>query len=156
MNEKLKKLINKEISKYPSDKKQSAVIAALAIMQNNRGWLSEEDISEVSKYLEMPEIAVLEVATFYNMFDLQPVGKYKISICTNISCMLRNSDEIVEHLKNKLKINFNEVTKDGKFCLKESECMGACGGAPLLTVNNQKMYENLDIPKIDSLLKELK
>jgi NADH-quinone oxidoreductase subunit E len=156
MNEKLKKLINKEISKYPSDKKQSAVIAALAIMQNNRGWLSEEDISEVSKYLEMPEIAVLEVATFYNMFDLQPVGKYKISICTNISCMLRNSDEIVEHLKNKLKINFNEVTKDGKFCLKESECMGACGGAPLLTINNQKMYENLDIPKIDSLLKELK
>jgi len=156
MNEKLKKLINKEISKYPSDKKQSAVIAALAIMQNSRGWLSEEDISEVSKYLEMPEIAVLEVATFYNMFDLQPVGKYKISICTNISCMLRNSDEIVEHLKNKLKINFNEVTKDGKFCLKESECMGACGGAPLLTINNQKMYENLDIPKIDSLLKELK
>jgi NADH-quinone oxidoreductase subunit E len=156
MNEKLKKLINKEISKYPSDKKQSAVIAALAIMQNNRGWLSEVDISEVSKYLEMPEIAVLEVATFYNMFDLQPVGKYKISICTNISCMLRNSDEIVEHLKNKLKINFNEVTKDGKFCLKESECMGACGGAPLLTINNQKMYENLDIPKIDSLLKELK
>jgi len=156
MNEKLKKLINKEISKYPSDKKQSAVIAALAIMQNNRGWLSEEDISEVSKYLEMPEIAVLEVATFYNMFDLQPVGKYKISICTNISCMLRNSDEIVEHLKNKLKINFNEVTKDGKFCLKESECMGACGGAPLLTINNQKMYENLDIAKIDSLLKELK
>ena len=156
MNEKLKKLINKEISKYPSDKKQSAVIAALAIMQNNRGWLSEEDISEVSKYLEMPEIAVLEVATFYNMFDLQPVGKYKISICTIISCMLRNSDEIVEHLKNKLKINFNEVTKDGKFCLKESECMGACGGAPLLTINNQKMYENLDIPKIDSLLKELK
>lgn len=156
MNEKLKKLINKEISKYPSDKKQSAVIAALAIMQNNRGWLSEEDISEVAKYLEMPEIAVLEVATFYNMFDLQPVGKYKISICTNISCMLRNSDEIVEHLKNKLKINFNEVTKDGKFCLKESECMGACGGAPLLTINNQKMYENLDIPKIDSLLKELK
>jgi NADH-quinone oxidoreductase subunit E len=70
--------------------------------------------------------------------------------------MLRNSDEIVEHLKNKLKINFNEVTKDGKFCLKESECMGACGGAPLLTINNQKMYENLDIPKIDSLLKELK
>jgi NADH-quinone oxidoreductase subunit E len=156
MNLKLKKLIDKELKKYPSDKKQSAVIAALAIMQNDRGWLSKEDISEVALYLDMPEIAVLEVATFYNMFDLKAVGKYKISICTNISCMLRNSDEIVEHLKNKLKINFNEVTKDGKFCLKESECMGACGGAPLLTINNQKMYENLDIPKIDSLLKELK
>ena len=132
MNLKLKKLIDKELKKYPSDKKQSAVIAALAIMQNDRGWLSKEDISEVALYLDMPEIAVLEVATFYNMFDLKSVGK------------------------EKLQIDFNEVTKDGKFCLKESECMGACGGAPLLTVNNQKMHENLNIDKVDQLLKELK
>src|SRR6056300_1949491 len=156
MIEKLRKLIDKEIAKYPADKKQSAVIAALAIMQHHRGWLSQEDISDVAIYLDMPEIAVLEVATFYNMFDLKAVGKYKLSICTDISCMLRDADHIVNHLKENLKIDFNEVTKDGKFCLKESECMGACGGAPLLTINNQKMYENLDMPKIDSLLKELK
>lgn len=156
MNVKLKKLIDKELKKYPSDKKQSAVIAALAIMQNDRGWLSKEDITEVALYLDMPEIAVLEVATFYNMFDLKAVGKYKLSICTNISCMLRDADHIVNHLKEKLKIDFNEVTKDGKFYLKESECMGACGGAPLLTVNNQKMHEHLNIDKVDQLLKELK
>ncbi|MFM1866023.1 MAG: hypothetical protein RIQ57_633 [Pseudomonadota bacterium] len=156
MIEKLRKLIDKEIAKYPTDKKQSAVIAALAIMQHHRGWLSQEDISDVAVYLDMPEIAVLEVATFYNMFDLKPVGKYKLSVCTNISCMLRDADQIVDHLKKKLKIDFNEITKDGKFCLKESECMGACEGAPLLTVNNQKMYEHLDIKKLDQLLKDLK
>ena len=97
MIEKLKKLIDKEVAKYPTDKKQSAVIAALAIMQHHRGWLSQDDISDVAVYLDMPEIAVLEVATFYNMFDLKPVGKYKLSICTNISCILLDADQIVDH-----------------------------------------------------------
>jgi NADH-quinone oxidoreductase subunit E len=156
MKTKIKKLIDKELKKYPVEKKQSAVIAALALMQNDRGWLSKEDINQVAEYLNMPEIAVLEVATFYNMFDLKPIGKYKISVCTNISCMLRNSDEIVNYLKKKLKIEFEEITKDGKFSLKESECMGACSGAPLITINNQKMYENLDENKIDQLLEKLK
>jgi NADH-quinone oxidoreductase subunit E len=104
----------------------------------------------------MPEIAAMEVATFYNMYDLNPVGQYKITICTNISCMLRGSDEIVDHLQNKLGVGFNEVTPDGKFCLKEGECMGCCGGAPLMHVNNTKMHEFLTTAKVDEILKELK
>ncbi len=103
----------------------------------------------------MPEIAALEVATFYNMYDLEPVGKHKITVCTNISCMLRNSDEIVEHLQTKLGVGFNEVTADGKFCLKEGECMGACGGAPLLSVNNATMHEFLTVEKVDEILEDL-
>ena len=99
----------------------------------SRCLLSQEDISDVAVYLDMPEIAVLEAATFYNMFDLKPVGKYKLSICTNISCMLRDADQIVDHLKKTLKIDFNEITKDGKFCLKESECM----------VSNVKKLDNI-------------
>lgn len=156
MNSKQKKLIDKEIAKFPSNQKQSAVMAALAIMQTERNWLSKQDITEVAEYLEMPEIAVLEVATFYNMYDLEPVGKYKIAVCTNISCMLRDSDEIVRHLKKKLKIEFNEITKDGRFCLKESECMGSCGGAPLMIINNKSMYENLTVEKIDQIIDKLK
>ena len=156
MNSKQKKLIDKEIAKFPWNQRQSAVMAALAIMQTERNWLSKQDITEVAEYLEMPEIAVLEVATFYNMYDLKPVGKYKIAVCTNISCMLRDSDEIVRHLKKKLKIEFNEITKDGRFCLKESECMGSCGGAPLMTINNKSMYENLTVEKIDQIIDKLK
>ncbi|MEK9770905.1 MAG: NADH-quinone oxidoreductase subunit NuoE [Nitrosomonadales bacterium] len=156
MNTKQKKLIDKEVAKFPLDQPQSAVMAALAIMQTEKNWLSEQDIAEVAQYLGMPEIAVLEVATFYNMYDLKPVGKYKISVCTNISCMLRNSDEIVDHLKKKLNIEFNEITKDGKFYLKESECMGACGGAPLISINNKSMYENLTVEKIDQIIDKLK
>lgn len=100
-------------------------MSALRIVQMERGWLSQESISEVAAYLGMPEIAALEVATFYNMYDTEPVGKYKITVCTNISCMLRDSDTIVEHLQEKLGIGFNEVSEDGRFCLKEGECMGA-------------------------------
>jgi NADH-quinone oxidoreductase subunit E len=103
----------------------------------------------------MPEIAALEVATFYNMYDLSPVGKYKITVCTNISCMLRDSDEIVHHLKAKLGVGFNEITPDGKFCLKEGECMGCCGGAPLMHINNTQMHEFLTVEKVDAILGEL-
>ena len=124
--------IDYELTKYPADQRQAAVMSALRIVQTERGWLSKESISEVAQYLSMPEIAALEVASFYNMYDLSPVGKYKITVCTNISCMLRDSDEIVSHLQTKLGVGFNEVTADGKFCLKEGECMGACGGAPLM------------------------
>ena len=148
--------IEYELTKYPADKRLAAVMSALRIVQTERGWLSKESISEVAEYLGVPDIAALEVATFYNMYDLQPVGKYKITICTNISCMLRDSDSIVNHLQNKLGVGFNEVTADGKFCLKEGECMGACGGAPLLSVNNHKMYEFLTPEKVDTILQELK
>lgn len=147
--------IDYELTKYPKDQRQAAVMSALRIVQVERGWLSKESISEVAQYLKMPEIAAMEVATFYNMYDLEPVGKYKISVCTNISCMLRNSDEIVDHLKQKLGIGFNEITADGKYCLKESECMGSCGGAPLLTVNNHKMHEFLTPTKVDEILESL-
>jgi NADH-quinone oxidoreductase subunit E len=147
--------IEYELSKYPKDRRQAAVMSALRIVQMERGWLSKESISEVAKYLCIPEIAALEVATFYNMYDLEPVGQHKITICTNISCMLRGSDEIVEHLQHKLGVGFNEVTPDGKFCLKEGECMGCCGGAPLLHVNNSEMHEFLTTEKVDALINEL-
>jgi len=147
--------IEYELAKYPKDKRQAAVMSALRIVQMERGWLSKESISEVANYLRIPEIAALEVASFYNMYDLQPVGEHKLTICTNISCMLRGSDEIVEHLQHKLGVGFNEVTPDGKFCLKEGECMGCCGGAPLLHVNNAVMHEFLTTEKVDALINEL-
>ena len=147
--------IDKELKKFPDDQKQSAIIATLQIIQTENGFLTNDLIAMAADYLDMPKIAAMEVATFYNMFELKPAGKYKISICTNISCALRDADDIVCHLKKKLKIDFNEVTKDKKFSLKESECMGACGGAPLMTVNNQKMYEYLTPQKVDQILEEL-
>lgn len=147
--------INYELTKYPADQRQAAVMSALRIVQTERGWLSKESITEVAQYLGMPEIAAMEVATFYNMYDLSPVGKYKVTICTNISCMLRGSDEIVNHLQQKLGVGFNEITSDGKFCLKEGECMGCCGGAPLMHVNNTQMHEFLTTEKVDAILEEL-
>ena len=148
--------IDYELTKYPANQRQAAVMSALRIVQTERGWLSKESITEVAQYLGMPEIAAMEVATFYNMYDLSPVGKYKITICTNISCMLRDSDVIVDHLKAKLGVGFNEVTPDGKFCLKEGECMGCCGGAPLMHVNNTEMHEFLTVEKVDAIIEELK
>ena len=150
------KKIDYELTKYPADQRQAAVMSALRIVQTERGWLSKESISEVAAYLRMPDIAALEVATFYNMYDLENVGKYKITICTNISCMLRDSDTIVNHLQTKLGVGFNEVTADGIFCLKEGECMGACGGAPLMTVNNHTMHEFLTPESVDVILESLK
>ncbi|MGB4812136.1 MAG: NADH-quinone oxidoreductase subunit NuoE [Methylophilaceae bacterium] len=144
--------IELELTKYPADQRQAAVVSALRIVQTERGWLSKESISEVAQYLRIPEIAAMEVATFYNMFDLQPVGEHKITICTNISCMLRGSDEIVNHLQTKLGIGFNEITPDGQFCLKEGECMGSCGGAPLMHINNTQMFEFLTPEKVDEIL----
>ena len=149
------KKIDYELTKYPADQRQAAVMSALRIVQTERGWLSKESITEVAQYLGMPEIAAMEVATFYNMYDLSPVGKYKITVCTNISCMLRGSDEIVNHLQQKLGVGFNEITPDGKFCLKEGECMGCCGGAPLMHVNNTQMHEFLTTEKVDAILEEI-
>ena len=148
--------IEYELTKYPADQRQAAVMSALRIVQTERGWLSKESISEVANYLKMPEIAAMEVASFYNMYDLVPVGDYKITVCTNISCMLRGSDEIVSHLKTKLGVGFNEITEDGKFCLKEGECMGCCGGAPLMHINNTQLHEFLTTEKVDEILKGLK
>ena len=150
------KKIEYELTKYPADHRQAAVMAALRIAQTEKGWLSKETITFVADYLGVPDIAVLEVASFYNMYEIEPVGKYKITICTNISCMLRDSDAIVHHLNKRLGIGFNETTADGKFTLKEGECMGTCGGAPLFHINNTKMCENLTPAKVDEILKGLK
>lgn len=149
------KRIDREIAKYPVDKKQSAVMSALAIAQEEKGWLADETISFVAEYLDMPPIAVYEVATFYNMYDLKPMGKYKITICTNLPCALSGSNEGAAYLKKKLGIEFNQTTADGKFTLKEGECFGACGDAPVLLVNNKRMCSFMTNEMIDKLLEEL-
>lgn len=143
------------ISRYPLDQKQSAVLGALRALQHEDGYLPVEKMDAIAEYLEIPAIAVYEVASFYSMFELKPVGKHTISVCTNLSCMLRGSDEIVEHLKNKLDIDLGESTPDGKFYLKqEEECLAGCCGAPMMQVDH--VYkENLTIEKVDQILKEL-
>ena len=147
--------IEYELTKYPADRRQAAVMSALRIAQAEKGWLSNETIAWVADYLGIPAIAAMEVATFYNMYELEPVGRHKITVCTNISCMLRDSDAIVDHLKQRLGIGFNETTPDGKFTLKEGECMGTCGGAPLFHINTTRMCEILTPDKVDDILKEL-
>ncbi|HMU64129.1 MAG: NADH-quinone oxidoreductase subunit NuoE [Nitrosomonas sp.] len=153
--ESLKK-IDKEIAKYPADQKQSAVMSALAIAQTEKGWLSSETMDFVANYLDMPPIAVYEVATFYNMYNLKPVGQYKITVCTNLPCALSGGNDAANYLKQKLGIGFNETSADGRFTLKEGECMGACGDAPVLLVNNKRMCSFMSNEQIDRLLEELK
>jgi NADH-quinone oxidoreductase subunit E len=148
--------IDRELTKYPADRRQAAVMSALRIAQDEKGWLSKDTVAFVAEYLGIPPIAALEVASFYNMYELEPVGQYKITVCTNISCMLRDADVIVDHLQERLGIGFNETTSDGKFTLKEGECMGCCGGAPLFHINNKRMCEFLTKEKVDAILEELK
>jgi len=148
------KRIDCEIAKYPSEQKQSAVMAALAIAQEQQGWLSPEGIEAVANYLSMAPMAAYEVASFYNMYDLKPVGKYKLTVCTNLPCMLSGGVNAGEYLKQKLGIGFNETTADGKFTLKEGECMGACGDAPVMLVNNRRMCSCMLPEQIDNLLAE--
>jgi NADH-quinone oxidoreductase subunit E len=150
------KKIDRELAKFPADQKQSAVMAALAIAQDEKGWLSPEVIQDVAAYLEMPAIAVQEVATFYTMYNLKPVGKYKLTICTNLPCQLTQGDRAAAYLKQKLGIDFNETTEDGLFTLKEGECMGACGDSPVMLVNNKRMCSFMSNEKIDALIEELK
>jgi len=144
--------IDKWIAKYPSDQKQSAVMAALRILQDqNGGYLTNELMDAVAEYLEMPKISVYEVATFYSMYELSPVGTHKICVCTNISCMLCGSDEVVAHLEKRLGIKLGETTADGRFTLKEVECLGACVGAPMCQIGTQ-YYEHLTPESIDAIL----
>ena len=147
--------IDQWVAKYPADKKESAVMSALRIMQDaNGGSLTTELMDAVAEYLDMEPISVYEVATFYSMYEMKPVGKHKISVCTNISCMLCGSDEVVAHLKNRLGIGLGETSDDGKYSLKEVECLGACGGAPMFQIG-RVYYENLTTDKIDSILDSL-
>ncbi len=147
--------IDRWVAKYPPEWKQSAVMAALRIVQDdNGGWLTTELMNDVAAYLEMPTIAVYEVATFYSMYELKPVGKHKICVCTNVSCMINKADVIVDHLQEKLGIGFGEVTEDGRYSLKEVECLGACGGAPMMQIGKQ-YYENLTPEIVDAILEGL-
>jgi len=147
--------IDREIAKYPEGQKQSAAMAALAIAQEELGWLPSEAIEFVADYLGMAPMAAYEVASFYNMYDLKPVGKHKLTVCTNLPCMLSGGVDAGEYLKNKLGIGFNETTPDGKFTLKEGECMGACGDAPVMLVDNRRMCSCMQPEQIDKLLAEL-
>jgi NADH-quinone oxidoreductase subunit E len=144
--------IDREVAKYPAEEKQSAVMAALAIAQDEKGWLSTETMDFVARYLGMPPIAVYEVASFYAMYDLQPVGRCKLTICTNLPCALQGANAAAKHLKEKLGIGFGETTADGLFTLKEGECMGACGDAPVMLMNNKTMLSWMSAERIDELI----
>jgi NADH-quinone oxidoreductase subunit E len=146
--------IDREIAKYPPEQKQAAVMAALSIAQREKGWLSEATLDYVAHRLEIPSVRVAEVATFYSMYDLAPVGRHKICLCTNISCMLRGSDGIVECLEKKLHIKLGQTTGDGRYTLKEVECLAACGGAPMMQVDDD-YYENLTPQRVDEILDAL-
>ncbi len=144
--------INKWIERYPPEQRRSAVIPALhAVQRANGGWLTTELMDAVADYLEMPRIAVYEVGTFYSMFVHEPTGRHKINVCTNVSCMLCGSDEVVAHLKKRLGVGLGETTADNKFTLREVECLAACGGAPMMQVNRD-YHENLTPEKIDEIL----
>ena len=149
------KRIDIECAKYPKDRKRSALISALRIAQQEKGYLSRDIIEYVAQYLNVPPVAALEVASFYNMFDLKPVGKYKLSVCTNLPCALRGGVDTAEYLKQKLGIGFGETTADGRFTLVESECVGACGDAPVVLVNNHQMCSCMSIAAIEKKLSEL-
>ncbi len=147
---------DREIAKYPAEQKQSAVMACLTLAQIEKGWLAKETIAFVADYLDIPAIAAEEVATFYNMYNLKPVGKYKLAVCTCIPCALSGGRDAAAYLAERLGINIGETTADGRFTLVESECQGACGDAPVALVNNHKMRSFLTPDKLDQLLEELK
>lgn len=148
--------IDQAIAKYSPEHKRSAVMAALTIAQDEKGWLSTETMDFVAQYLGMQPIAVYEVASFYTMYDLQPAGKHKLAICTNLPCALQGAGAAAEHLKRKLGVEFGETSADGAYTLKETECLGACGDAPVLLVNNKRMCCAMTPDELDKLIEELK
>jgi NADH-quinone oxidoreductase subunit E len=148
--------IDRELAKYPADQRQSAVMAALAIAQVEKGWISPEIIEDLARYIGMPPIAVHEVASFYNMYDTSKVGRFKLAVCTCLPCALREGVAAGEYLKEKLGIDYNETTADGMFTLKESECLGACADSPVMLVNNQRMCSFMGAGEIDALIDELR
>ena len=148
--------IEKAIAKYPAEQRQSAVMAALTIAQSEKGWLSTETMDFVAQHLGMPPIAVYEAASFYAMYDLQPVGRHKITICTNLPCALSGATIVADHLKKKLGVGFGETTPDGQFTLKEGECLGACGDAPVCLRNDKTMVSFMTPDKLDSWIEELR
>jgi len=147
--------IDREIAKYPPGQKRSAVMAALAVAQDEFGWLSADTMDAVARYLDMPPVAVYEVASFYTMYNIEPTGRFKLTICTNLPCALQGAAAAASHLKRRLGIDFNETSADGLFTLKQGECFGACGDAPVVLVNNKRMECWMHADKLDQLLDEL-
>jgi NADH-quinone oxidoreductase subunit E len=147
--------IDREVAKYPPDQKQSAVMSALAIAQDEHGWLPAEVMDDVARHLGMPTVAVYEVASFYAMYNLKPTGRFKLTICTTLPCARQGATVAAKHLQDKLGIGFGDTTGDGRFTLKEGECMGACGDAPVVLVNNKRMASYMNPPELDALLDEL-
>jgi NADH-quinone oxidoreductase subunit E len=147
--------IDRELKKYPANQKQSAVMAALRFVQDEKSWISSDDMVDIAAYLGMPHMAVYEVATFYHMYNLKPMGKYTLTVCTNLSCQLNGANDTLTHLKNRLGVGVGEVTADGQFGVREGECMGACIDAPMFTINNKKLCGRLTAEKIDGILADL-
>ena len=155
LSEQVQALINRELKKYPADQKQSAVMSALRFVQDEKGWIADADMADIAAFLGMPQMAVYEVATFYHMYNLKPMGRHTLTVCTNLSCQLAGVDQTMDYLKSKLGIGVGEVTPDGKFGLRDGECQNVCDEAPLLMVNNKKLCGRLTPQKIDQLLAEL-
>lgn len=148
----VKERIDRWVARYPVDQKQSAVMASLRIVQETQGgFLTPDLMDQIAAYLEMPPAAVYEVATFYSNYEHQPVGKHKVCVCNSISCMLRGSEDIIEHLENRFDIKPGEVSKDGRVSIKKVECLGACGGAPMMQIG-KTYYENLTESSVDEIL----
>jgi NADH-quinone oxidoreductase subunit E len=156
ITESIRARFDKEVAKYPADQRQSAVMACLAIIQKNEGWVSTESEKLVADYLGMPQIAVHEVTTFYNMYNQRPVGKYKLNVCTNLPCQLRDGQVALHHLEKKLGIHMGETTPDGLFTLQQSECLGACADSPVMLVNDRTMCSFMSNDKLDQLVDGLK
>ena len=155
LSDQVQEKIQRELKKYPANQKQSAVMSALRFVQDEKGWIASDDMVDVAAYLGMPHMSVYEVATFYHMYNLKPMGQHMLTVCTNLSCQLMGASETLGHLKHTLGIGVGEVTADGKFGLREGECMGACIDAPLFTINNKRMYGRLTTEKIDQILAQL-
>ncbi|MDO5680673.1 MAG: NADH-quinone oxidoreductase subunit NuoE [Pelistega sp.] len=156
LSEQAYKLIDKELAKYPADQRRSATMSALRIAQTEQGWITPEIVEDVARYIGIPAIAVQEVATFYNMFDLKPVGRFKVTVCTNLPCVLRDGVKTLDYLSQKLGIGVNETTADGLITLKESECLGACGDSPVVLVNNHHMCVRMTQERIDEMLEDIR
>ena len=156
ISESTKARFDREVAKFPADQKQSAVMACLAIVQQELGWVSSESEKIVADHLDMAPMAVHEVTTFYNMYNLKPVGKFKLNVCTNLPCQLRGGAQALAHLEHKLGIHPGETTADGLITLQPSECQGACADAPVLLVNDRNMCSFMSNDKLDQLIEGLK
>ena len=156
LSEHTKARFDRELAKYPADQRQSAVMACLTIIQQERGWVSPESEQEVADHIGMPAIAVHEVATFYNMYNQKPVGQFKINVCTNLPCLLRDGQKSLKHLCDKLGVEDGGTTPDGLFTVQHCECLGACADAPVALVNDRQMVSYMSNEKLDQLIDVLK